>query len=978
MSDIDWSRVHNFSSSTKAKMSAPNLKQPGSAVTPGPSRSPTLTRSTSRPNMLPLVPGYSSSITSSTPDPPAHPASDASGTAGSVKRKLSLRSRSKPRPTSVSSYQEDKTDHSWSIPHISMTQSKLTADIRAARTVGQMDPLAAHLEDMAGGTTMSREHTPDPSSDEDGDEAEEHGRPLRRASSQAHSPDKAAGTGKLKSKKSFFDRFRRDKKSENDHTTHLDSQFSIADFEEASMFDGEGDKGKQSRQPVKVKINRKPKKDFDELARVQVLGRDTMGLHADLDRSTDNGIIFSANDVDAEIKGPVWALRFSKCGRYLAAAGQDTIIRVWKLSRATGSPSTEEGPNGDSAESSKHVSPAMSMGDLGPTDAMPTGRTSEPSIANASSPIFDETPYRVYKGHTAPVLDITWSGNGFLASASMDKTVRIWHIDREECLCCLLHKGCVTSARFHPTDDRYVLTGSLDARIRLWSIEEKRVMAWNETPNGSYVTAVSFTRDGSMCAAGTFTGDCIFYEVDGLKYNTQIEVKSTKDRHSKKKITGIEPLPYAWGGEERLLITSNDSRIRMYNVRDKSLVRKYKGLECRASQIKATFSDDGRFLIAGSEDRQVYIWNLYPLGSYGGYGHHHPGTDAPASGSLLSGFMHWQADASRSSSWERFPGSTEAITCTVFAPKGTKDILYGPTDSPMEHHDSQSMYDLMNYSTEGCLIVIADMMGRIRVFENRNVGPQDLSSVPTSPKSPPGGRADHGAGDHDMGSGASMTSKRYSSPPQIWANNMRRSVSDLTGGISYNALNAADPMTRSMTPPAGYRSHGLNPPLSPKPLRASEVRGSTEVLETHFPARTATPRSISIDGASIASSSHLSVNDDYSDTGSPNLDAIIADISQGLAARAGSTELRRPRSVTYSGADIASMTAAAPSTVFSDTRSPHGLMNSKGMGSLQHLSSHASADVAQPARSHSRDFLNLPRRPLSGRHSKESSIDEES
>ena len=38
-------------------------------------------------------------------------------------------------------------------------------------------------------------------------------------------------------------------------------------------------------------------------------------------------------------------------------------------------------------------------------------------------------------------------------------------------------------------------------------------------------------------------------------------------------MTGIEPMP----GEDKILITSNDSRIRLYDLRDLSLVCKYKG-----------------------------------------------------------------------------------------------------------------------------------------------------------------------------------------------------------------------------------------------------------------------------------------------------------------------------------------------------------------------------------------------------------------
>ena len=70
-------------------------------------------------------------------------------------------------------------------------------------------------------------------------------------------------------------------------------------------------------------------------------------------------------------------------------------------------------------------------------------------------------------------------------------------------------------------------------------------------------------------------------------------------------MTGIEPMP----SEDRILITSNDSRIRLYDLRDLSMVCKYKGYTNLASQIKACFSPDGRYVTSGSENQCVYLWS---------------------------------------------------------------------------------------------------------------------------------------------------------------------------------------------------------------------------------------------------------------------------------------------------------------------------------------------------------------------------------
>lgn len=219
---------------------------------------------------------------------------------------------------------------------------------------------------------------------------------------------------------------------------------------------------------------------------------------------------------------------------------------------------------------------------------------------------FMPKPFCTYNGHTSDLLDVSWSKNYFILSSSMDKTVRLWHISRKECLCCFQHIDFVTAIAFHPRDDRYFLSGSLDGKLRLWNIPDKKVALWNEVDGQTkLITAANFCQNGQFAVVGSYDGRCIFYNTDQLKYHTQIHVRSTRGKNRiGRKISGIEPMP----GEDKILVTSNDSRVRLYDLRDLNLSCKYKGYINVSSQIKGSFSHDGKYIIAGSENQCIYIW----------------------------------------------------------------------------------------------------------------------------------------------------------------------------------------------------------------------------------------------------------------------------------------------------------------------------------------------------------------------------------
>lgn len=156
-----------------------------------------------------------------------------------------------------------------------------------------------------------------------------------------------------------------------------------------------------------------------------------------------------------------------------------------------------------------------------------------------------------------------------------------------------------------------------------------------------------------------------------------------------RKITGLQFQP---DNPNNLLITSNDSRIRLYEggsplqrrrcpgfrntvhagmaKGSPAVIRfpcgagytlrcKYKGLQNTNTQIRASFSERGDFIICGSDDGSVYFWTTAVGGRPGSGGETHDDG----------------AKQEKSGSYECFNAHADIATVAIFAPDAARRPL---------------------------------------------------------------------------------------------------------------------------------------------------------------------------------------------------------------------------------------------------------------------------------------------------------------
>ncbi|KYN40396.1 Jouberin [Trachymyrmex septentrionalis] len=213
-----------------------------------------------------------------------------------------------------------------------------------------------------------------------------------------------------------------------------------------------------------------------------------------------------------------------------------------------------------------------------------------------------------FLGHKAFVYSLNWSSDDHcLLSASTDQTARIWDVRNQivQHIEMLPHPSYVYCAKYGPGNATIVATGCYDRVVRIWVNDRRsRKRELNQELEGheGFVNSMVFQKNGNLITADS-VGLIILWTI---RIDSKISSKRAGCILRKIKIREIEgvvintivlhPL------ESRLLVHSRDNGLRMLDLAT--------GVVLQKVQLKACISPCGGFVICGSEDSVLNIWNL--------------------------------------------------------------------------------------------------------------------------------------------------------------------------------------------------------------------------------------------------------------------------------------------------------------------------------------------------------------------------------
>ncbi|MBD2194863.1 MULTISPECIES: WD40 domain-containing protein [Calothrix] len=216
--------------------------------------------------------------------------------------------------------------------------------------------------------------------------------------------------------------------------------------------------------------------------------------------------------------------------------------------------------------------------------------------------VYGADEYNRFSGHQAAVMSVDISpDSSLIASASIDKTIRLWRRDGTAVATLTGHQGAIRSVKFSP-NGQVLASASEDGTIKLWkrqSTDSQWQISTTFKGHTASVWGVAFSPDGQFLVSAGWDRTVRLWRQDGKLLNTFSGYK-----------WGFWGVAFSPDGQT-VAAANLDGTVKLWqrdttgwqNPKQRQILRGH-----TAWVQGVAFSPDGQILASASEDKTVKLW----------------------------------------------------------------------------------------------------------------------------------------------------------------------------------------------------------------------------------------------------------------------------------------------------------------------------------------------------------------------------------
>jgi len=252
---------------------------------------------------------------------------------------------------------------------------------------------------------------------------------------------------------------------------------------------------------------------------------------------------------------------------------------------------------------------------------------------------FPSRETKVLKGHTGSVPVIRFSKDGnYALSGGNDRFIKLWNPTKGLCVKTYSGHGQEVLDLCVSNDNSRIASCGGDRMVFLWDVASARVIR-KFRGHMSRVNCVAFNEDNSVLVTGSYDKTVRIWDCKSQSQDPIQVLEESKDSVSSLIVTRTEIISGSIDGTVRrydiragtlltdsmahpvtsahlshdgncILVSCLNNTLRLIDKEAGELLNEYKGHKNENYKIENCLTNDDAYVIAGSEDNDIYVWDL--------------------------------------------------------------------------------------------------------------------------------------------------------------------------------------------------------------------------------------------------------------------------------------------------------------------------------------------------------------------------------